>query len=230
MALLLLASSMFVMTSCNDNGDEGGSENGGNGGSEDGGNGETDTRVEYKVVVKDQNGAAVAGASIMVLKSSGGSNVPVSTTPTLTDASGEAKFSLDEGTYTAMIMGGDSYEVEGSNMKAFNTSRVAEFTVKTEEEKETLTYTIKVVDQDGNAVAGVRVQACTDACTPFKNATDENGETSEALEVKEAAYKAQLTALPEGYTEQLDEDGDPTTLTKYAFDADRTVTIVLVKN
>lgn len=232
MAMLLLISSMLVMTSCG--GDEGGEGDGGSsqgGGNDNGGEGGDEvTKLEYKVTVKDQNGAAVAGASILVLKSVNGANVPTSTTPTLTGDDGIALFNLEEGSYTAMIMGGDNYKTEGSTMKQFGANRGVSFSVITEEVKEKLTYTIKVVDQDGNAIAGVSVQACIDACTPFPKATDANGESSHDLEVADGEYKAQLSRLPDGYTEQIDEDNNPLTLTKYSFDENRCVTIVLVKD
>lgn len=60
-------------------------------------------------------------------------------------------------------------------------------------------YTIKVVDEGGNPVAGVKVQICDAAnlCKAPKT-TDENG-VAVYEDQADGEYKAQLTKLPEGY-------------------------------
>ena len=239
MALTLLASSLLVMTSCGDDG-EGGNENGGenggneggNGGNEggdntDGGDGEQDGKVEYKVTVKDQNGEAVEGVLVLVLDSS---SKPVNGAGAKTNADGELVLSLAEGSYTVMISGGAGYTVNPTDMmKPFGQNKVASFTVETDEKKEYLTYTVKVIDQFGAPVVGVALQACTESCIPFSNATDANGETTQQLEVTDAEYKVQLNFIPDGYSE-TDDDNDPTTPVKYSFNADRVATVVITKN
>lgn len=235
LALTLALSTMLLVTSCGDNGDEGGNGNGGEtggegsgeqGGDNTQGGGETDSKVEFKVTVKNQNGEAVAGVGVYVLNSS---SVPVSTTPTLTGADGVATFSLEDGSYKAMIIGGSGYTTDGATMKDFSSDRTVSFSVITEEAKETLSYTVKVIDQYGAPVAGVRLQACTESCIPFANATDENGETTQELEVTDAEYKVQLNVIPDGYSE-IDNDNDPTTTVKYSFDENRVATVVINKN
>ena len=57
------------------------------------------------------------------------------------------------------------------------------------------TYKVKVVDENGAAMAGVVAQICKDACIPA--VTDENGYAT--FKVAEDDYKASMTALPEGY-------------------------------
>lgn len=77
-----------------------------------------------------------------------------------------------------------------------------------------VTYTVKVVDEEGNAVANAMVQICSESCIPGK--TDENGVAT--FEVDKAEYKASFITLPEGYdytTEETDFyfDGEKTELT-----------------
>lgn len=251
MALTLLASSLLVMTSCggddeggnenggSENGGENGGNEGGNGGNEggnggneggdntDSGNGEQDSKVEYKVTVKDQNGEAVEGVLVLVLD---GASKPVNGAGTKTNADGELVLSLVEGSYTVMISGGAGYTVNPADMmKPFGQDKIASFTVETEEKKEYLTYTVKVVDQFGAPVVGVALQACTESCIPFSNVTDANGETTQQLEVTDAEYKVQLNFIPDGYSE-IDDDNNPTTPVKYSFNEDRVATVVITKN
>ena len=58
------------------------------------------------------------------------------------------------------------------------------------------TYTVKVVDESGNPIAGAIVQLCLEACYP--NVTKENGVAEFA--VAEADYKVSFTKMPNGYT------------------------------
>ncbi len=75
----------------------------------------------------------------------------------------------------------------------------------TELEAQGVTYTIKVVDEGGNPVAGAMVQLCSDLCLP--KITDADGlavyENQEELD----NYKASVTNYPAGY-EQLGEETD----------------------
>lgn len=61
-------------------------------------------------------------------------------------------------------------------------------------------YTVTVVDEGGNPIAGAMVQLCLDTCYP--GATDESGVAKFAVE--EADYKVSFLALPEGYTYTTD--------------------------
>lgn len=69
----------------------------------------------------------------------------------------------------------------------------------TEPESTGTDYTIKVVDEGGNPVAGVKVQMCdaSNLCKAPKT-TDENG-IAVYEDQEDGQYKAQLTKLPEGY-------------------------------
>ena len=70
---------------------------------------------------------------------------------------------------------------------------------ETEPEKTGTDYTVKVTDEGGNPVAGVKVQICdaSNLCKAPKT-TDENG-IAVYENQEDGTYKAQLTKLPEGY-------------------------------
>lgn len=57
-------------------------------------------------------------------------------------------------------------------------------------------FIVKVVDQDGNPVAGVVVQVCKDECVPAT--TDETGIATFESEITEG-YKLSVVTCPEGY-------------------------------
>ena len=65
-----------------------------------------------------------------------------------------------------------------------------------EENDGTVTYTITVVDEAGNPIAGALVQICKDACIP--GATDESGVAR--FQVAEDEYKVSFVMMPEGFT------------------------------
>lgn len=79
-------------------------------------------------------------------------------------------------------------------------------------------YTVTVVDEEGNPVAGVMVQLCMDACYP--GVTDEHGAAK--YSVAEADYKASLLSLPEGY-EYADETRE------FYFEAGSTAVTITLK-
>ena len=64
-----------------------------------------------------------------------------------------------------------------------------------------VTYTVKVVDEGGNAVSGAMVQLCLEACVPAL--TDANGVATYNL--AEADYKVSFVQMPEGYTADATE-------------------------
>lgn len=57
-------------------------------------------------------------------------------------------------------------------------------------------FKVTVVDEGGNAVSGVMVQLCKDACVPAK--TDDNGVATFSIEVTDG-YKLSVMSCPEGY-------------------------------
>lgn len=56
-------------------------------------------------------------------------------------------------------------------------------------------YTVKVVDEEGNPIAGAMVQLCKDACVPGQ--TDEQGVAK--FNLPEDTYKVSFLMLPAGY-------------------------------
>ena len=58
-----------------------------------------------------------------------------------------------------------------------------------------VTYTVKVVDENGKPVTGGMIQFCLDACMPC--VLDANGVASMDLET--ADYKVSFTVIPTGY-------------------------------
>ncbi len=86
-------------------------------------------------------------------------------------------------------------------------------------ESQKVTYTVTVKDQDGNPVAGVRVQLCEDDLCKLPKSTNENGVA--AFEEAEGVYRAKLASLPEGYTGDLE--------TYHPFDGKTELTITVTK-
>lgn len=83
-----------------------------------------------------------------------------------------------------------------------------------QEPDDKVTYTVKVVDEDGNAIADAMVQICSESCIPGK--TDANGVAE--FKVDKDEYHASLMKLPDGYDYTTEEtefyfDGDATELT-----------------
>lgn len=94
------------------------------------------------------------------------------------------------------------------------TPTVAEETQAVEDGK--VTYTIHVQDEAGNALSGVMVQICKDACLP--GMTDAEGNA--VFTVDEDEYKVSFLALPAGYTYTTEE-------TEFYFDGATEITLVL---
>lgn len=63
-----------------------------------------------------------------------------------------------------------------------------------------VTYSVKVVDEDGNPISGAMVQLCKDTCLP--GATGENGVAE--FKTVEDDYKVSFMMLPTGYTYSTD--------------------------
>lgn len=93
-------------------------------------------------------------------------------------------------------------------------STVAEETQTVEDGKET--YTIHVQDETGNALSGVMVQICKDACLP--GMTDAEGNA--VFTVDKDDYKVSFLTLPAGYTYTTEE-------TEFYFDGATEITLVL---
>ena len=64
-----------------------------------------------------------------------------------------------------------------------------------------VTYTVKVVDEDGNAIASAAVQLCKDTCLPGMT----NAEGVATFRLVEDDYKVSFMTVPEGYNAEPGE-------------------------
>ena len=174
--------SMLALTSCNKD-------------KEDGKNDDADNKTNentYTVTVVDGDNNPVAGVGIMIS----------TTYDTLTtDANGKITFESENAGATVMIMSVPSgYEDPKSAAVGFSSgSKELTLTVK-KIVKTTVTYTVTVKDQNGDAVSGVTVQLCTDKMC-YDTVTNENGVGTKELDPG-IKYDIKITAsgTPEGYT------------------------------
>ena len=86
-------------------------------------------------------------------------------------------------------------EGEGKESTASSTTATTETTEATVDDGKA-TYTVKVVDEGGNAVTGAIVQLCKDTCIPCP--VDANGVATWKLVAD--AYKVSFVSMPAGYT------------------------------
>ena len=89
---------------------------------------------------------------------------------------------------------------DGDNTTAPTVTAPTEGTDPTEDDGK-VTYTVKVVDEGGNAVPGAIVQLCKDTCVPCP--VDANGVATWRL--AEDTYKASFVVVPAGYTAEQSE-------------------------
>ena len=175
--------SVFTLTSCNKNKDD--VKNDTNGTDNTGSTGKN-----YTVTVLDNDNAPISGVKLVITD---GKDFITATT----DANGKASAELTEGTVSVMITSTpDGYEkpdkVSGTQYHGVFTSGSTELTVKlTKKSTGKVTYTITVLDTEGNPVVGMQVQLCPDGvCLADKFYTNEFGEvTAEIVPGKEVDVK-----------------------------------------
>ena len=203
--ILALCASLF---SCNnkDKGNDNVTEQ------ENQGNNDTTTpeKVNYTVTVVDEEGTPIKGVGITFTPKSG------TAVPFPTDADGKSSYKTDkEITVTVTsIPEGYAYDKLNVAQKFDGNSMTITLTILAP-------YVIRVVDQDGNPVAGVQVQMCDEggSCRiPVR--TDVNGQAEYPFE--DGVFHAQLTSVPEGYS--VEDEG-----AYYNF-VDGVATITLTKN
>ena len=193
----------------------GNSQSGNEGGSSDNG-GETNGKVTYTVTVKNEDGQAIKGAKV-TFTTSGGTEMPWTT-----DANGVATYKSADTVKVKVteIPAGYTYSKLGA-VQSFDANGNLEVIIAKIDLPD---WTIRVVDQDGNGIAGVNVQMCAEFCLqPIT--TDADGYA--VYKDKEGDYKAQLSYselkdLPEGYTVDLPLD-------EYYYFVDGVATITLTK-
>ena len=182
------------------NGDKGGNGDGGNGG---------DGKVNYTVTVVDSDGTAVKGVKVTFITSK-------MEMPWTTDADGKASYKTADTVKVKVTSVPAGYTYAKLNQEqSFGSDGTLTVTLE-----KLPPFRIRVVDQEGNAIAGVQVQMCDEggSCR-IPRTTDADGYVSYPYE--EGNFHAQLTELPDGYT--VDDTG------KYYDFEDNLATIVLTE-
>ena len=197
---LLLVISMFAcmlsLTACGKpNHEEENNDNSGNNVND--GNNVTNDNT-YTVTVLDGDNNPVEGVKLVITNDK---TYPTATT----DKDGKASAQFDEATTVSVMVTSvpDGYlkpeKVSGVYHGVF-ASGAKDLTLKIEKEADNkVTYTVKVVDQNGDEVVGMGIQICTNGvCLAEKFVTDVNGEITVKL-APTAAVDVKLEGL-EGYT------------------------------
>ena len=172
-----------------------------------------DEKTTYTVTVLDDEGNPVAGVNVTFCPK-GGTEMPWPT-----DAEGKASQKTTK-EMTAKLLSDNvptGYEFDKAG-QSLSFDKDGNLTI-------TLTalapYVIKVVDQEGNAIAGVQVQMCDEAGScRLPRTTGADGTVSYPFE--NGTFKAQLTTLPDGYT--VDD------ASAYYYFVEGVATITLTKN
>lgn len=98
--------------------------------------------------------------------------------------------------------GGNNAEATEAPTEAPATEAPTEAVPETEAADSGLTnYSVTVVDEEGNGIAGAMVQICLDTC--FPGMTNESGVAE--FNVQEADYKVSFLAMPAGFTYSTEE-------------------------
>ena len=181
-----MAASMLTLTSCNkDKGDNNNdTENNGNNNNDNTPTGET-----YTITVVDGANNPVAGVKVMT--------DPGFKTYT-SDAQGKITFKSDKtGIKIAVLSAPEGYEYSSDPVSFKSNSK--ELTIKvTKAADERVTYTVTVVDQNGDAVVGAGVQLCYKGiCLPSVNTNDYGTMTNL---IKDGYEVSVLLTLPSGYS------------------------------
>ena len=124
----------------------------------------------------------------------------------VTDNNGEATIELEESINIRVeLLSLDGWEEPRANKLTFG----RQYTKTVELKKDTsITLTVTVVDQYGDAVVGAPVQLCVDTICLKATETNEDGEMSGKFE-KEGKIKIKIVNLPDGYEKPsaIDSDG-----------------------
>ncbi|MBQ8310463.1 MAG: hypothetical protein IJX80_05565 [Clostridia bacterium] len=164
------------------------------------------TEATYKVTIVDDQGTPIQGAIVQFNEG----DKPFA----ITDANGIVTVNAKTATYTVSIVVA-GYEVESSYAFAANATEL-NVTLKTTDDGK-VEYKVTVIDENGKAIDGVKVQLCIGDLCQLPAFTDENGIA--IVNAAEDTYTAKITK--DGYT------GD----SEYSFpDGSRELTVTLTKN
>ena len=215
LAFVLVFTLGAALVSCSDE-----NADNGNGAGDNNDGGSTDTKDTYTITVKDADGNAVAGVEVAMIKVTATGEMPYPGAKE-TAADGKVSFEVKAGDWKVAVEDVPAGYVLPENSFAF-TNKAVTITLES-----LPTYTIKVVDQNGDAVVGAGVQMCekgdSGRCVSYRNPTDENGESS--MQIADGSYEAQVTRVPDDYTKPEGYfDFEGSAITGY------TVTITVTKN
>jgi hypothetical protein len=167
--------SVLSLTACGGNDDNNDDEN-----SNEGGENNTTTDKTYTVNVIDRDHNPVEGVKLVITDEN---TYPTATT----DASGRASVQLPEGNVYVMITSvPDGYEKPektfGIYHGSFPSGMIGLTLILDKEETNTVNYSVKVVDQNGDAVEGMQIQLCPDGvCLADQFITNANGEITKEM-------------------------------------------------
>ncbi len=173
-------------------------------GNGDDGPGDGEGEVAYTVIFKDRNGAPVSGVSLMISDSK---SVFESKT---SDKDGKASYKPADGKENSnlgvMVMSVPAgYEkpvlTSGAFHGVFAQNKEITIIINETAAAAMTAYTVKIVDQNNNPVAGVELQICHAVCVQCE-LTDADGRTVKELpaSVGESTLKVGILSVPEGYT------------------------------
>ena len=176
---ICMFATVLTFTACNKDKNEGTNDE--NNETNNGGNENVTTDKTYTVTVLDGENTPVVGVKLVITD---GNSYPTATT----DKDGKASVQLPEATTVSVMVTSvpNGYvkpeKVSGVYHGVF-ASGATEFTLTVEKEKDNkVAYTVKVVDQNGDAVEGMSIQLCPNGvCLAEKFVTDANGEITVKL-------------------------------------------------
>ena len=185
LALCMMAS-MLALVSCNK--DKGNDTDGTDG---DGNSTETPTGDSYTITVVDGANTPVAGVKVMI--------DPGYKTYT-SDQNGKITFETDKtGLKVAILSAPEGYEYSSNAVSFKKDSKELKLTV-TKIEDEKVTYTVTVIDQNGDAVVGAGVQLCYNGTCLLPVNTNDSGVMTNSLT---GGYEVSvLLTLPDGYSKE----------------------------
>ena len=193
--VICMFASVCSLTACGgkDNNDDVSNDN-----NDNGGNNNVTTDSTYTVTVLDGDNTPVEGVKLVITDEK---TYPTATT----DKDGKASVQLPAGAKVSVMVTSvpNGYvkpeKVSGVYHGVF-ASGSTEFTLKVEKEADNkVDYTVRVVDQNGDAVVGMSIQLCPNGvCLAEKFVTNENGEITVKL-TPGSAVDVKLEGL-EGYT------------------------------
>lgn len=145
-----------------------------------------DGKVDYTVTVKDDNGDAVEGATVVIYLQGVAEKGEADT-----DADGKVTFRLKEGSYSAAVVSAPIEYGFDEDEKVNLANNAATITLE-----KLPTYTIYVKNASGQAIEGAEVQLCTEDDCRLPKLTDADGKVV-YVDV-EGTFKAKVLAA-DGY-------------------------------